>query len=264
VALGPAAGAGGPADGPGGAPGGAPRWVAREGRPGGSPGRLAHNGRVDFTETWSLVVPLKPLAVAKSRLAAAAGAVRPALALAFALDTVAAALDCALVAEVTVVTDDPRTGARLSELGARVVADRPAAGLNAALRYGAERTRERDPHAAVAALGGDLPALRPAELAMVLQEAGRARERAFLADTAGVGTTLLTARPGAALSPAFGGPSRARHLASGAEEITLTGVPSVRRDVDTPDDLHEARALGLGPRTAELFALFAAAAPPGA
>lgn len=208
---------------------------------------------MDISEKWFLVVPLKPLAVAKSRLGGAVGAVRPALALAFALDTVAAALACEQVADVMVVTDDPTAGAELAGLGALVAADVPAAGLNAALRYGAERARQRVPGAAVAALNGDLPALRPAELGSVLREAVRARKRAFLADAAGVGTTLLAAPAGIALSPAFGGPSRARHLASGAHEITLPGVPSVRRDVDTADDLRVARTLGLGPRTAALL-----------
>ncbi|WUH95716.1 2-phospho-L-lactate guanylyltransferase [Streptomyces sp. NBC_00433] len=202
---------------------------------------------------WSLVVPLKPLAVAKSRLAEAAGPVRPALALAFALDTVAAVLACAEVADVTVVTDDPTAGAEVAGLGAFVVADVPAAGLNAALRYGAGLVRQRRPSAWVGALNGDLPALRPAELGEVLREAARLPGRAFLADTAGPGTTLLTASPGVALSPGFGGASRARHLASGAREITLPGVSSVRQDVDTAADLDAARALGLGPRTALLF-----------
>jgi 2-phospho-L-lactate guanylyltransferase len=201
---------------------------------------------------WSLVVPLKPLAVAKSRLAEAAGAVRPALALAFALDTVAAALACGEVADVTVVTDDPLARAELAGLGAFVVADEPAAGLNAALRYGAGRARERRPYAPVAALNGDLPALRHAELSTVLRDASRGAERAFLADAAGLGTTLLAAPPRLPLSPAFGGPSRARHLATGAREITLPSVPSVRQDVDTPADLRAALALGVGPRTAAL------------
>jgi 2-phospho-L-lactate guanylyltransferase len=208
----------------------------------------------EITEKWSLVVPLKPLALAKSRLAGAVGAARPALALAFAVDTVAAALACPEVADVTVVTDDPTAGAELAGLGALVTADVPAAGLNAALRHGAERTRERVPGAPVAALNGDLPALRPAELALVLREAVRARKRAFLADAAGVGTTLLAAPPRVPLSPAFGGASRARHLASGAHEIALASVPSVRQDVDTAADLRAAHALGVGPRTAALLA----------
>lgn len=201
---------------------------------------------------WSLVVPLKPLEVAKSRLAAAAGALRPALALAFALDTVDAVLECREVADVTVITDDPTAGAEAAGLGALVVADAPAAGLNAALSHGAGLVRRRRPSAWVAALNGDLPALRPGELGSVLRDAARLPGRAFLADTAGPGTTLLTASPGVALSPGFGGASRARHLASGAREITLPGVPSVRQDVDTAADLDAARALGLGPRTSLL------------
>ncbi|WP_435130801.1 2-phospho-L-lactate guanylyltransferase [Actinacidiphila sp. bgisy144] len=194
---------------------------------------------------WSLVVPLKPLAVAKSRLAGA-GAVRPALALAFVLDTVGAALACREVRDVTVVTDDLTAGAELAGLGAFVVADSPAAGLNAALRHGEAAVRSRRPHAPVAALNGDLPALRPAELAQVLRAAAGACERAFLADAAGTGTTLLAAPPRVSLSPGFGGASRARHLASGAAEITLPAAPSVRQDVDTPQDLAVALALGVG------------------
>ncbi|MFP8962725.1 2-phospho-L-lactate guanylyltransferase [Streptomyces nanhaiensis] len=197
---------------------------------------------------WTLVVPLKPLALAKSRLAPAAGREpRSGLALAFAQDTVAAALDCPAVEDVVIVTDDPRAGAELAALGARIVPDAPGAGLNAALEHGEAVVRSGRPGAPVAALNADLPALRPAELARVL-DAARAHRRAFLADAAGVGTTLLAAS-GGALAPAFGGASRARHLRSGAVEITLSGVDSVRRDVDTGADLAAALALGVGPHT---------------
>lgn len=195
-------------------------------------------------------MPLKPLELAKSRLAAAGG-LRPALALAFALDTVTAALACPAVRDVTVVTDDERAGAELAALGAFVIADVPGAGLNAALAHGAATVRRRHGggRSAVGALNGDLPALRAAELAEVLTAAAGAPERAFLADAAGVGTTLLTAAAGSPLSPAFGGASRDRHLGSGAHELTVP-APSVRRDVDTPGDLRVALALGVGPATA--------------
>ncbi|MDX6313527.1 MAG: 2-phospho-L-lactate/phosphoenolpyruvate guanylyltransferase [Streptomyces sp.] len=200
--------------------------------------------------TWSLVVPLKPLAVAKSRLADSAGPVRAGLALAFAQDTVAAALVCAAVRDVTVVTDDPLAGTELAALGAYVLPDDPAAGLNAALRHGADAVRAARPGAAVAALNADLPALRPQELRRVLDDAAAGAGRAFLADAAGVGTTLLAAAPWVPLAPGFSGPSRARHRASGAREILLSEVDSVRQDVDTPADLRAALVLGVGPRTA--------------
>ncbi|MFF2727219.1 2-phospho-L-lactate guanylyltransferase [Streptomyces sp. NPDC058008] len=215
-------------------------------------GEIATN--TDPTGPWSLVVPLKPLARAKSRLGRAVGGdLRPRLALAFAQDTVSAALACRGVADVVVVTDDPVAGAALAALGARVVADTPAAGLNAALAHGARSVRARDGGAAVAALNADLPALRPDELARVLEFCA-AFPRAFVADAQGIGTTFLSAAPGAELRPAFGGASRARHLASGAVEAALPGLDSVRRDVDTGGDLAAALALGVGRFTAGIAA----------
>ncbi|MFE3635648.1 2-phospho-L-lactate guanylyltransferase [Streptomyces sp. NPDC059168] len=199
---------------------------------------------------WTLVIPLKPLARAKSRLAdTAADGVRPGLALAFAQDTVAAALACTEVADVVVVTDDALAGRTLRGLGARIVPDAPGSGLNSALGHGAAVVRESRPAAAVAALNADLPALRPTELSRVL---GAAAEypRAFLADAAAVGTTLLCAAPGRPLRPAFGTGSRARHRASGAAELGLADVHSVRQDVDTGEDLRAALALGVGRFTA--------------
>ncbi|MET9157078.1 2-phospho-L-lactate guanylyltransferase [Streptomyces parvulus] len=203
---------------------------------------------------WTLVVPVKPLARAKSRLSDTADdGVRPGLALAFALDTVAAALACPAVADVAVVTDDARAGRELAALGAAVVRDEPRGGLNVALAHGSAAVRAARPGTPVAALNADLPALRPAELARVLAAAGKFT-RAFLPDAAGIGTTLLTAAPGTELSPAFGPDSRLRHRASGAVELSLGAVDSVRQDVDTGGDLRTALALGVGPRTAAVAA----------
>ncbi|RLL70694.1 2-phospho-L-lactate guanylyltransferase [Streptomyces sp. Z26] len=195
---------------------------------------------------WRLVIPLKPLARAKSRLAAYADDPRrTGLALAFAQDTVSAAVASTAVAGVAVVTDDPRAAAELAALGARVVPDVPSGGLNAALAHGAAAVREVAPGAPVAALNADLPALRPEELTRVLAAAA-GHPRAFLADAAGTGTTLLAAGPGRLLAPRFGPGSRARHLASGAVELGLADVPGARQDVDTEADLRAALALGVG------------------
>ncbi|MEW2132185.1 2-phospho-L-lactate guanylyltransferase [Streptomyces sp. NPDC005435] len=210
---------------------------------------------------WTLVIPLKPLAQAKSRLAAAVpDGVRAGLVLAFAQDTVAAVLGCTRVTDVAVVTDDPVAGRELAALGARIVPDVPGGGLNAALAHGAAAVRTVRPGAAVAALNADLPALRPAELSRVL-DAAAAFPRAFLADAAGIGTTLLTAAPGHPLVPGFGGASRDRHRASGAAELLLADVDSVRQDVDTRADLRAALALGVGPYTAASAALPPSAVP---
>ncbi len=198
---------------------------------------------------WSLVLPVKPPAVAKSRLEPFAGPHRPRLALAFALDTARAALACPAVGRVLAVTRDGAAGEQLARLGALVVPDEPGGGLNAALAHGAARAAVLAPHAPVAALSADLPALRPGELARVLA-AVPPGGRAFLADAPGLGTTLLAAPTGAELRPAFGDGSRLRHALGGACELELAGVASVRRDVDTGEDLREALALGVGPLTA--------------
>ena len=211
---------------------------------------------------WSVLLPVKVLAQAKSRLADLAGPRRAELALALACDTVTAVLGCEAAARAVVITDDPVAQATLGDLGALVIPDEPRDGLNAALRHGAAVAAARWPGCGTAALSADLPALRPAELARALNAAA-AWPTAFVADAAGDGTTLYTAAPGAAFRPAFGLASRARHTADGAAELDLTQVPGLRRDVDTPADLRGAAALGLGRRTAPLAAELLRCAPQG-
>ena len=201
--------------------------------------------------TWSLVVPVKVLARAKTRLASLAGPDRPALALAMAADTVAAALACPQVARVIVVTDDPRAAEVLASLGAVIVPDRPGRGLNQALRHGAAHAGSRWPRSGIGGLAADLPALRPAELSSALRAAAR-WPQAFVPDSAGSGTTLYTVRPGTAFRPRFGPGSAARHRAAGAAELARPGLASLRRDVDEPADLRRAAELGLGARTAAI------------
>ena len=169
----------------------------------------------DSSLTWSLVVPVKLLARAKSRLAVLAGPHREALALAMAADTVAAALACPVVDQVIAVTDDAEAARALAALGALVAADEPGRGLNPALRHGAALAAARWPGAGIGALAADLPALRPAELDLGLRAAAR-WEHAFVADAAGSGTTLYAARPGARFLPRFGPRSADRHRAAGA------------------------------------------------
>lgn len=100
-------------------------------------------------------------------------------------------------------------------------------------------------------LQGDLPALKPAELAEAI-EAARAHPRSFVADQQRTGTAALFSF-GVALDPRFGAGSAQRHRQSGAVE--LTGAwPGLRSDIDTPEDLAAARALGIGPATAQAIA----------
>ena len=194
-------------------------------------------------QRWSVVVPAKRLALAKTRLGSTGSrAEHEALVLALLGDTLEAAAAAPSVGSLWVVTEEPRAAAVAVRLGARVVADEPGGGLNAALRHGAAATRATF----VAALNSDLPALRGVELDQALARAA-AVPRSFVADAEGTGTTLLAATTGD-LAPSFGPDSAAAHAASGA--LALDGDwPGLRRDVDTGEHLTWARALGAGPRT---------------
>jgi 2-phospho-L-lactate/phosphoenolpyruvate guanylyltransferase len=197
---------------------------------------------------WSLLVPVKRLDLAKTRLAVSAQ-LRADLALAMACDTVGAALRCDAVDEVVVITSDGRATQALSTLGARVVEDGPDLGLNPALVHGAAVAACSH----VAALSSDLPALRTGDLEAALLLAAE-YDSAVVADASGSGTTLLAAFSVAAFAPQFGVGSRASHIAGGAVDLSAHVAPSVRHDVDTVEALDAAIRLGLGPETARVLA----------
>jgi len=188
---------------------------------------------------WTIVLPVKTLPAAKTRLlsASASPAAHRRLVEAVRADTLSAASAADGVARVLIVTD--RAG-----LPDALVQIRP--GLNPALTEAAEHAAREWPADGVVALVGDLPALRPDELAAALIAAA-AHPRSFVPDAEGTGTTLLAARPGVALQPAFGTGSAARH---GSIAVALDAGPGLRRDVDTAADLRAAAAVGLGPATA--------------
>jgi 2-phospho-L-lactate guanylyltransferase len=200
---------------------------------------------------WAVIVPVKVLATAKSRLDPHVGGLRRDLALAMAVDTVAAIAACDGV-EVLVVTDDSDAAVAMSGI-ADIIPDLPGAGINAALRHAAAALAPA-PDRRLAAVQADLPSLRPAELAAALRSAG-GMDQAFVADANGSGTTVYAATR-SRFAPRFGPASAAAHREV-AEELTLD-VPTLRRDVDTVDDLWAAVRLGVGPRTAALLPLLPA------
>lgn len=207
-----------------------------------------------------LLVPIKPLRLAKSRLLGAAddGAgdsrLHADLVTAVALDTVIAARLAPAVEAVLVVTSDPELTSAFVADGVEVLPDEPDNGLNAALRHGEAFLRRRNPAARIGALQADLPALSSEELGAAVRAAGG--NRAFCADRQGTGTTLLLARPGDPLDPRFGPDSAAAHAASNATPLAGRWE-SLRCDVDVEQDLRVARRLGLGRRTTAQLALTA-------
>jgi len=206
----------------------------------------------DEDARWCLVVPVKRLAVAKTRLGPPYDTHRRELAMAFALDTTLAALASDAVRAVLVVTDEPEAAELLAAAGADVVDDEPDAGLNPALAHGAEVAASAHPGCGVGALSADLPALRRDELSLSLDRAA-GHDRSFLRDAAGTGTTLVLSRDLAAFRPAYGPDSARRHTQAGFAELEGDDLPSVRHDVDTSADLALAALLGVGMHTARLL-----------
>jgi 2-phospho-L-lactate guanylyltransferase len=194
---------------------------------------------------WTVVIPVKPSARGKSRLSVE-GVDRVALARAIALDTIAAAVACESVAQVVIVTDDGGLVLQAADIpGLQFVSDAAAVGLDAAVALGAA-TAEGMPRAA---LLGDLPALRPADLEEALEAAAWV-DRGVVADAEGTGSTLVTAREGVSWLSAFGEGSLARHVARGCVPLEIPDASTLRRDVDTVEQLDTAVAHGVGPRTA--------------
>lgn len=189
---------------------------------------------------WTVIIPVKPADAAKSRLGLGADSAR-----AIALDTIAAAVACPAVSRVLVVTAD----SGFWPAGAELVAEGSPAGIDAAIRTAAARA----PDGPRAALLGDLPSLRPEDLAAALALATH-HPRAFAADRESTGTTLVTALAGMPLLTAFGPGSAAAHRALGLVELALPAGSTVTADVDTVEQLELARRLGLGPATRAVLA----------
>lgn len=102
---------------------------------------------------------------------------------------------------------------------------------------------------------GDLPCLTGEVIDFVFRFAS-IYERSFIADTQGVGTTMLMSHSIAGCTPAFGERSRAHHAKRGYVELGLSETAPERdrlarahRDVDTQVDLWDAIRIGVGAAT---------------
>jgi 2-phospho-L-lactate guanylyltransferase len=183
------------------------------------------------------LVPVKPLHLAKGRLASVISAPeRRALVLAM-LGDVLAALDATdAVSGVIVVSRDAEALALAARLGASVLLDR-SDGLNGALAQAAAFTAQCGA-SALLALPADLPLVSPAEIAGLIaagEEAGVA-----LAPSRDGGTNGLYIAAQAALPFLFGPGSLARHVAAAWERGIVPRLfrsPGLELDVDRPADL---------------------------
>jgi 2-phospho-L-lactate guanylyltransferase len=194
-----------------------------------------------------VLLPVKPPARGKSRLAGLGPGVRRDLAEAFALDTLAAARAAEGVEAIVVVCSDRAFAGRVSLAGVAVVPDPVPGDLNASL---ARVVGDLPPSRQVVALCADLPALRAEDLAAAVAAAPAAP--AFVPDAAGTGTTAFLA-PAARFHSRFGPGSAAAHRAGGAVAVGQD-LGSLRADVDDEAALARAVGLGVGTHTAAVLA----------
>lgn len=194
--------------------------------------------------SWDVVVPVKDLGVAKSRLRRDRGGVSE-LALAFALDTVSAVQDSREAGTIIIVSNDMRVRAAAKGI---LFVDDPGLGLNGAVSAGLRAAGT----GRVAVLTADLPGIKPEDLDRVLRDAGR-YERAMVADHSGRGTTMLTSS-GASVDPQFGGGSRWRHERQGHVVLPVPLASALRWDIDTAEDLEIVLRGRVGRETARILA----------
>jgi 2-phospho-L-lactate guanylyltransferase len=201
------------------------------------------------------VLPVKSFGLAKQRLGEAVGAdQRRALARAMAGDVLEALGRVEGLDGVIVVSAE----ALDAGAGVEMVHDPEEAGQSAAARRGVRAALEREAER-VLLVPGDCPALEPVEVTQLLAEP---REGVVIVpDRHGAGTNALLIAPPAALDPAFGPGSFARHAAlarAARAQVRIGRLPSLELDVDTPGDLAALRAAlaarsGGAPRTRALL-----------
>jgi 2-phospho-L-lactate/phosphoenolpyruvate guanylyltransferase len=188
---------------------------------------------------WRLIVPVKNLAEAKSRIDLDPE-LRRGLAAAMVTDVLDALSATSGVSAVIVCTADPDVANLCRSLGVRTF-QAATGSLNGDLSAAA-RALGTGPLGVVMA---DLPCLTATDLAVVLA-AVPTDGAAFVASFDG-GTTMLFDASGA-IDPRFGVESAARH-GEVATDLTPLATPGLRRDVDSYADLRHARELGVGSAT---------------
>lgn len=192
------------------------------------------------------LIPMKPLADAKERLAPALGPdERRRLSLAMLADVATAARG---FDRVWVLQSDEEAAAAALRSGAEPRPDpAPGRGLNASLDA-ATADAMASGAAGVLVVSADLAAVTPEDLRALAQGHGVA----LAPDLGRSGTNAIWRHPADVIGAAFGPDSRADHEAAAAVAgvpFRLLESPGLAADVDTPDGLATVWRLGPGPAT---------------
>ena len=192
------------------------------------------------------LVPVRSPGAGKTRLAAGLSRTERAALSSAMLADVVAALRASPVDRVVVAASGPSAASAATALGCDVTRDPPSArGLNGALRAASSRLGTVGSLLVVMA---DLPRLRPADVAQVLE----VDAQVVVAATEDGGTGGLLRQPPGVIRTAYGEQSAVRHirLAHRARvTATTVHVGGFAHDVDTIEDLKALDHGPLGPTT---------------
>jgi 2-phospho-L-lactate guanylyltransferase len=183
---------------------------------------------------WTVLVPLKRLAEAKSRLDLAA-VQRQRVAVAMTRSMLIACRASTRVGRIVAVLQDPEDGDQFASLVEEIRIE-AIPGLNPAIRRAEAALRGREMRGRVAVLPGDLPFVTSVDIDQALALAAGHR-RSFVPDRQASGTILLAATEGTALDPHYGPDSAGRHLSTGARMLAVAVGSGLRHDVDVVTDL---------------------------
>jgi 2-phospho-L-lactate/phosphoenolpyruvate guanylyltransferase len=189
-----------------------------------------------------VLIPLKRLDAAKTRLAPALTNVERGRLMAGMLAWVARAAVRAGAGRVALASSDPAAPELARRLGVECVSDGRLP-WNEGLVHA--RSLLDRPAAAVLYLAGDLPLVDAADVSALVEAGGE--RTAVIGRAHDGGTNALWVCPAAALVPAFGAAGSASVHAARAREHGVTPVtvdrPGIAYDVDTPADLAAVRRL---------------------
>lgn len=187
------------------------------------------------------VVPVKALAVAKSRLATRLPQeMRRRLVLTMLEDVLTALTAVPSLTGIWVVACDAEVGRTAARFGAAWLQEPQSAGYNEAVAYAAQRLCARQAPAMLV-VPGDIPGVAPHELRAILAALAPSPPAAVLVPSFdGRGTNAALLAPPLAFPLRFGEPSFEAHLASAHAHgvvATVLQLPGASLDLDTPDDL---------------------------
>ena len=187
-----------------------------------------------------LIVPVKPLRDAKSRLSPILSpAERCALARATLRHVLRIASAAASIRRVLVVSRDEAALSLARDSGADALREYADCDLNGALRLALRTANMQDADAALI-LPADLPFVIRDDIEAIVR-LSRERSIVIATDCAGDGTNALFLRPPDIISPAYGPASFEKHCRLAREACVSVQRYTSRRlalDIDTPGDLY--------------------------